>query len=489
MIFNDSDFNKHWPTKTLNELGIFKRGKSKHRPRNDKRLFDGGNIPLIQTGEVKQANIFIQSHSANYNSFGLAQSKIWPKGTLCITIAANIAETSILDYEMCFPDSIVGFNAFQEKCSEVFMHYIFTYIRSSIQTRIQGSIQDNINIEYLTGLKFKIPENQERQRIESLLFALDAKIEVNNKINQELEAMAKLVYDYWFVQFDFPMPKDYAASICKPKLAGKPYKTSGGKMVYNNELKREIPKGWEDGVIADLIKNDKSGDWGKDEVQGNYTVGVSCIRGADINGINGQGEVKAPKRFILEKNTHKILEPFDLVVEISGGSPTQSTGRLTYITEATQERFDNPLICSNFCKALTLKEPKSLFNFVFEWNRLYEAGVLFGWEGKTSGIKNLLFENFVTNHKIPLIPTELMNQFFDKVYPIHQKIQKNLLENQKLAELRDWLLPMLMNGQVRVAHSLEKGNLKEAYDEVEDVVSGPDSYREAAEDGIKYGDG
>jgi|GEM_PF-224534 len=373
--------------------------------------------------------------------------------------------------------------------------WLFYYLNSSIGKAFLNSVKSGSSQPYLTlgGLR-ELPilmasSIDQQKGITKVLSDLDAKIEVNNKINQELEAMAKLIYDYWFVQFDFPMPKEYATSIGKPELAGKPYKASGGKMVFNKELKREIPEGWEDGVIADLIKNDKSGDWGKDEVQGNYTVEVSCIRGADINGINGQGEVKAPKRFILEKNTHKILEPFDLVVEISGGSPTQSTGRLTYVTEATQERFDNPLICSNFCKALTLKESKSLFNFVFEWNRLYDAGVLFGWEGKTSGIKNLLFDNFVTNHKIPLVPIELMNQFFDKVYSVHQKIQKNLLENQKLAELRDWLLPMLMNGQVRVAHSLEEGNPKEAYDEIEDMVSGPDSYREAAEDGGKYGEG
>ena len=240
-------------------------------------------------------------------------------------------------------------------------YYLYNYLKlldlSNLNT---GTGVPSMTFGAYYGIKIKLPELKTQKQIAKVLSDLDAKIEVNNKINQELEAMAKLVYDYWFVQFDFPMPEGYASSIGKPELAGKPYKSSGGKMVYNAELKREIPQGWKDGVIADLIKNDKSGDWGKDEVQGNYTVEVSCIRGADINGINGQGEVKAPKRFILEKNTHKILEPFDLVVEISGGSPTQSTGRLTYVTEATQERFDNPLICSNFCKALTLKEPKSL---------------------------------------------------------------------------------------------------------------------------------
>lgn len=410
-----------------------------------------------------------------YESFREKYS--YPKiGDILISAAGTIGKTVIFDGEPSyFQDSNIVWIANDEK--KVLNKYLYYYYLTEPWIATSGSTIKRLYNDNIRNLKIRYPDIEIQKQIAKVLSDLDAKIEVNNKISKELEAMAKLIYDYWFLQFDFPMPKEYAESIGKPELAGKPYKSSGGKMVYNAELKREIPEGWEDGVIADLIKNDKSGDWGKDELQGNYTVEVSCIRGADINGINGQGEVKAPRRFILEKNIHKILEPFDLVVEISGGSPTQSTGRLTYVTEATQERFDNPLICSNFCKALTLKEPKSLFNLVFEWNRLYDAGVLFGWEGKTSGIKNLLFDNFVTNHKIPIVPIELMKQFFDKVYPIHQKIQKNLLENQKLAELRDWLLPMLMNGQVRV---------KKGYDEVgiEGVVSGV-----AAEVGGKYREG
>ena len=444
MIFNASKFNEKWPMKSLNQLGTFNRGKSKHRPRNDQQLFEKGIYPLVQTGDVKGANIFIESHSSAYNNFGLAQSKLWPEGTLCITIAANIAETSLLSYPMCFPDSIVGFIADKDECSEIFMHYIFSYIRSSIQSRIQGSIQDNININYLTNLNFRIPKKQERSLIESQLFALDSKIDLNNKINKELESMAKLIYDYWFVQFDFPNEE------------GKPYKSSGGKMVYNDELKRLIPDGWEVKTISEWINNDKSGDWGKETLQGNYTEKVSCVRGADINGLNGKGKINSPTRFILEKNTHKILENHDLIIEISGGSPTQSTGRLAFVTNETLKRFDNPLICSNFCKAVTLKEEKYLYNFVYQWNRLYDYGVLFGWEGKTSGIKNLLFESFVSSQKEVYPMSELANKFYDFIDPIHTKKQKNLQENQQLESLRDWLLPMLMNGQVTVKEAEER---------------------------------
>jgi type I restriction enzyme S subunit len=165
MIFNASKFNSHWENKKLSELGSFNRGKSKHRPRNDKRLFENGTHPLVQTGEVREANLYIEHHSSAYNDFGLLQSKLWPSNTLCITIAANIAETALLSYPMCFPDSVVGFIAEQESTSELFMHYVFTYIRKAIQNSVQGSIQDNINIDYLTNLKFKIPPKPYQDKI------------------------------------------------------------------------------------------------------------------------------------------------------------------------------------------------------------------------------------------------------------------------------------------------------------------------------------
>ena len=271
--------------------------------------------------------------------------------------------------------------------------------------------------------------------------------------------MAKTLYDYWFVQFDFPVASTSSATektssattktLAEP-VEAKPYKSSGGKMVWNEELKREIPEGWEVNSLSSWINNDKSGDWGKEQEEGNYNQKVYCVRGADINGLNGKGEMKTPERYILEKNLHKTLDPYDLIVEISGGSPVQSTGRLAYITEETLHRFDAPIICSNFCKAVTLKNKHYFYNFVFQWNSIYDAGVLFGYEGKTSGIKNLLFESFVSSYQTAIPPKELAEKFYEFMKPIQIKKEKNLKENQELASLRDWLLPMLMNGQVTV---------------------------------------
>lgn len=289
------------------------------------------------------------------------------------------------------------------------------------------------------NLRFKVElDLNEQRKMVSILSTIDDKIETNNQINQELEAMAKTLYDYWFVQFDFPDQN------------GKPYKSSGGKMVYHPELKREIPEGWGVTTFSSWISDNKTGDWGKETSEGNYTLEVDCIRGADINGLSGNGKTDMPTRFILEKNKNKLLTDFDIVIEISGGSPTQSTGRIVGISENVLNRFDLPLICSNFCKAVSLKEQETFYNFVYEWKNLYDNGVLFSWEGKTSGIKNLLFDSFVTNYHIAQPPIDLMKQFFDYASSVDKKTQLLLKQNQELTQLRDWLLPMLMNGQVKV---------------------------------------
>ena len=323
-----------------------------------------------------------------------------------------------------------------------YLYYLLT--QNSVISQLQSigenstSSYPSIRPEDIGNLSFMFPDIDIQNKIADILTSIDKKIQINNQINQELEAMAKTLYAYWFVQFDFPDQN------------GKPYKSSGGKMVYNPELKREIPEGWGVTTFSSWISDNKTGDWGKETSQGNYTLEVDCIRGADINGLSGNGKTDMPTRFILEKNKNKLLTDFDIVIEISGGSPTQSTGRIVGISENVLNRFDLPLICSNFCKAVSLKEQETFYNFVYEWKNLYDNGVLFSWEGKTSGIKNLLFDSFVTNYHIAQPPIDLIEQFFDYASSVDRKIQLLLKQNQELTQLRDWLLPMLMNGQVKV---------------------------------------
>ena len=334
----------------------------------------------------------------------------------------------------------IGLISCNEYLNKDFTYYLFMTqtVRQQISRSASGTKVKHTSPEKIYEVQVYIPKIQTQRNIAKILTTLDQKIQINNQINQELEAMAKTLYDYWFVQFDFPDQN------------GKPYKSSGGKMVYNPELKREIPERWGVTTFSSWISDNKTGDWGKETSQGNYTLEVDCIRGADINGLSGNGKTDMPTRFILEKNKNKLLTDFDIVIEISGGSPTQSTGRIVGISEKVLNRFDLPLICSNFCKAVSLKEQETFYNFVYEWKNLYNNGVLFSWEGKTSGIKNLLFDSFVTNYHIAQPPIGLMEQFFDYASSVDRKIQLLLKQNQELTQLRDWLLPMLMNGQVKV---------------------------------------
>lgn len=155
-MFGDPITNpKGWERKALGSLGVLARGKSKHRPRNDPALL-GGPYPLIQTGEVANADTYIRAYSQTYSELGLQQSKMWPQGTLCITIAANIADTAILGFDACFPDSVVGFTPGKEATTE-YIHFWLRSYQRILQERAPESAQKNINLEILDGLKVGCP--------------------------------------------------------------------------------------------------------------------------------------------------------------------------------------------------------------------------------------------------------------------------------------------------------------------------------------------
>ena len=187
----------------LDELGFLGRGKSKHRPRNDPSLY-GGDYPFIQTGSVKAANLHIKEYSETYNEIGLAQSKLWGKGTLLITIAANIAETAVLDIDACFPDSIVGFIPDKSKVNSYFIKYYIDFIKREMQSISQGTTQDNLSLDKIRTFKLKIPEKKIVDKITDILLSYDNLIENNNCRIAILEDMAQSLYKEWFVKFRFP---------------------------------------------------------------------------------------------------------------------------------------------------------------------------------------------------------------------------------------------------------------------------------------------
>lgn len=375
-----------------------------------------------------------------------AKRKVKINTILYSTVRPNQEHFGIIENQI--EDNLIastGFTTIDIVSSKINAKYLYyKLIQPFVTNYLQGIAENSVSAypsikpEAIGNLRFSFPNLLTQQIIASVLSTIDDKIELNNQINDNLEQMAKTLYDYWFVQFDFPNEN------------GKPYKSSGGRMIWNEVLKREIPKGWEVNSLGSFIARDKSGDWGKEQIEGNYITKVECIRGADINGIFRGGELKTSVRFILKKNESKILLPYDLVIEISGGSPTQSTGRLAYITNEVIDRFENPLICSNFCKAVSLNELESFFYFIYSWNNAYNNSIFFGFEGKTSGIKNLLFESLVSTYKIVKPSKLILENFQNNVSLFESKRQINLKQNQQLSSLRDWLLPMLMSGQVKV---------------------------------------
>ena len=396
----------------LEELIDFKNGKIAPKTEGDIPVY-GGNGILGYTNRSNYENVLIIGRVGAYcGSIHIEKGQCWVSDNAISGVHKQI-ESSEYNYYLL---KCLSLNKMQIGSSQ-------PLLTQGILNKIEVNVYKNIHI---------------RNKIAKVLFYLDKKIELNTRINTELEAMAKTLYDYWFVQFDFP------------DINGKPYKSSGGKMLWSEELKRKIPEGWEAQKMSEWIDIDKSGDWGKEDEEGNFTKKVVCFRGADINGLNGLAELKPPVRFILEKNAHKILKSHDIIIEISGGSPTQSTGRLAFITDATIKRFEHPLICSNFCKPISMRNKKLLYNFVYYWNSLYDNGVFFGYEGKTSGIKNLLLDAFVTTFYTVVPESVVVEKFYAFMESIQEKKQTTLAENQKLIDIRDWLLPMLMNGQVKV---------------------------------------
>jgi type I restriction enzyme S subunit len=400
--------------KRLGDIVNFKRGydlPSYNRMEGNYPIISSGGISGFHSEYKKDGEGLITGRYGTLGEMYYINGKYWPHNTALY----------VTDFKGNYPKYVY----YLMKC--------LGNLKTSDKSTVPGVNRNDLHEIVIPYIK---PEFQ--KEIADLLFIIDDKIKLNNRINLELEAMAKTLYDYWFVQFDFPDKN------------GKPYKTSGGKMVWNEELKREIPEGWEVQKMAEWLDIDKSGDWGKEETEGNFTKQVICFRGADINGLNGLDELKPPVRWILEKNSFKILKSHDLIIEISGGSPTQSTGRLAFITDATIKRFEHPLICSNFCKPVSMRNKKLLYNFVYYWNSLYDNGIFFGYEGKTSGIKNLLLDSFISSYYTVVPDEKIVEQFYDLMDNIQEKKQTTLAENQKLTELRDWLLPMLMNGQVKV---------------------------------------
>lgn len=403
-------------------------------------VFD--TIRYLDTGSITDNEITELQELAIENTPSRAQRKVKDKTIIYSTVRPNLRHIGILVNP---PENLIvstGFatidvkEEYKEKIDPLFLYYklsqneIVSYLHCIAENSV--SSYPSINPSDIGNLSFVFPDFNVQQKISSTLSTLDCRINLNKQISRELESMAKELYDYWFVQFDFPDKN------------GTPYKASGGRMVYNERLKREIPEGWTVCTIGAIVANSSGGDWGKDDEARNYSLNVNCIRGADISMLTD-----LPIRYINKNNGNKLLSEWDIVIEISGGSPIQATGRSALVTNGLLSRYNSRLICSNFCQSLRLKKPLMSPYFFYMWNMFYDNNIMFNYEGKTSGIKNFLLDSFLANYWV-FPPDQIAKAFSERIAKFFTLRDKNTEEILQLSKLHNELLPLLMNGQVTV---------------------------------------
>lgn len=331
----------------------------------------------------------------------------------------KIAKVSVLSYgEVGFGSTeYIVFRAIDGVSDADFLYYLICspLVRNpAIKSMVGSSGRQRVQTDVVANLDVELPPIEEQRKIGGLLKAIDDKIELNDVINNNLKQQAQALFKKWFID--------------NPENVN-----------------------WSAGTFRELIQSTLNGDWGKETQTGNNTEKVYCIRGADIPEVKAGNKGKMPTRYILPKNlANKKLEAGDIVVEISGGSPTQSTGRCTAITQSLLDRYDSSMVCTNFCKAIKPKNGYSLFVYYY-WQYLYEKGVFFSYENGTTGIKNLDFTGFIETESIIVPPFEKVQVFDDYCKSIFSQIFANGKQSEQLASLRDTLLPKLMSGELDVS--------------------------------------
>ena len=318
------------------------------------------------------------------------------------------------------------------KSPEFPIDYIYWLLKTPAYIHHIRSCQTGTTVRMITKANiedyaFMCPCKEQRNQISKLLWDIEMKIELNRRINDNLEQQAQALFKSWFVDFE-------------------PFKD--GEFV-DSELGM-IPKGWRVGTIAELTSNMISGDWGKESLTTNYSHKVFCIRGADIPDLKVGNRGKMPIRFILEKNfMNKRLNPDDLVIEVSGGSPTQSTGRVCRISSELISYYNKAIICTNFCKSISpIKEYSAYIYYL--WDSLYKQGIMFLYENGTTGIKNLDINGMLEKLKVIIPPEEIAFKFSNAISKLSNKTLANSIESAKLAQIRDSLLPRLMSGELKI---------------------------------------
>ncbi len=302
-----------------------------------------------------------------------------------------------------------------------FLKYLIEYNLDALLHGSSGSTFPNLTSNIFTSFQVVVPKLLVQKKISSILSSLDKKIELNNKINQKLEAMAKTLYDYWFVQFDFP------------DAEGKPYKSSGGKMLYSSELKREIPEGWEVRELSKIESNIVTGKTPSTKKSEYYVGDIPFI---SIGDIRGNMHIVSTESTLTEEGANTQAKKY-----IPRGSICvtciATIGLVGFATENSQTNQQiNSIVCDVFENKYYLYFAlKDYFKFV---------------KAKTGNTFANMNKQDFSDIVLVYPANEVLKKFSNILEPSIDKILNNSLEKQKLTQLRDWLLPMLMNGQVTV---------------------------------------
>lgn len=400
--------------KTLNELGFVGRGKSRHRPRNADILYNG-NYPFIQTGDIQKANFFIKEYSQTYNEVGLAQSKLWKSGTMCISIVgANTAETAILGIDACFPDSVIGFVA-NESISDVrFIKYYFDTVKLHLKSISEGTARENLSLEKLLSFKIPTPRVKDQKIIADTLFNYDTLIEKNSKRIELLEEAARIIYRKEFGEFQ-----------------------------VGNIEKDNLPDGWCVKTIGEIYGTLESGSRPKGGIDKELQNGVPSVGAENIIGLgkyNYQSEKLITESFYEKMNRGKI-ENKDILIYKDGA----------YIGKTTlfQDSFPHEKCCIN--EHVFLIRTKNINYQYFLFFTLYQPLYFEKMQQlNANSAQPGINQETLKSLKIIWANEDSVIKFNKKINEILKLIFVIAKQNKRLKEARDILLPRLMNGEIEI---------------------------------------
>ena len=405
------------PTKTtrLDELGFVSRGRSRHRPRNDASLY-GGEYPFFQTGDIKAANLYLTEYTQTYSEAGLAQSKMWDKGTLCITIAANIAETAILGIPGCFPDSVVGFIPDPEKADVRFIKYYIDILKLGMQSISRGTTQDNMSVEKLMSFDFDVPDLPTQRKIAGILSAYDDLIENNLRRIKILEQMAQSLYREWFVHFRFPGHE--SAKFVDSALG-------------------QIPKGWGVSDLENVTTKIGSGATPRGGKDSYKTDGIALIRSMNIYDYSFEFDNLA---FIDRKQAAHLdnvsVEAQDVLLNITGASVCRCAMVPSYLLPARVNQHV-AIIRAN----TELVDPHFLLDSI---NSEQNKRTLFSL-AQGGATREALTKETICRFQILLPPRDLIFRYGRISGSMHTQREGLQRKNQTLRRTRDLLLPQLLS--------------------------------------------